>query len=61
MDKRDVGDKTQANQNGDGTSEQPSLEATAQDRREALRKISRYSAYAAPAMMAMLSKQAVAY
>jgi hypothetical protein len=31
------------------------------DRREALRKIGRYSAYAAPAMMAMLSKQAVAY
>lgn len=35
--------------------------AAEMDRREALRKIGRYSAYAAPAMMAMLSKQAVAY
>lgn len=33
---------------------------TAQSRREALGKIGRYSAYAAPIMMAMLSKQALA-
>lgn len=32
----------------------------AQARREALGKIGRYSAYAAPVMMAMLSKQALA-
>ncbi|CAK0743939.1 hypothetical protein CCP3SC15_1290004 [Gammaproteobacteria bacterium] len=29
-------------------------------RRDALRKLGRYTAYAAPAMMAMLSRQAVA-
>lgn len=32
----------------------------AQSRRDALRKIGRYSTYAAPVMMAMLSKQALA-
>ncbi|CAK0743952.1 hypothetical protein CCP3SC15_1290005 [Gammaproteobacteria bacterium] len=31
------------------------------DRREALRKLGRYATYAAPVMMAMLSRQAVAY
>jgi hypothetical protein len=34
--------------------------ASETDRREALRKIGRYSAYAAPAMMALFSKHALA-
>jgi len=34
--------------------------ASETDRREALRKIGRYAAYAAPAMMALFSKQALA-
>lgn len=42
------------------TAEQTSLAASEQDRREALRKIGRYSVYAAPVMMAMLTKRAVA-
>lgn len=37
-----------------------SLAVSEQGRREALRKIGRYSAYAAPAMVAMLTGRAIA-
>lgn len=52
--------ETNTFQNEVTAADQVSLTASEQGRREALRKIGRYSAYATPAMVAMLSGRAVA-